>query len=135
MRAGGSKGFNSTINVAPLVDVVLVLLIIFMVVTPMLQSGMAVELPEAKHVTENKTKREQILVTVALGGQVFHEDELLSVEALLKRIKDRMHYNPGLEVFVKGDRRLDYAAVREIMGAVRKAGAKSVVLATKEKKN
>ncbi len=135
MQAGSSKGFNSTINVTPLVDVVLVLLITFMVVTPMLQSGMAVELPEVRHVTEAKQEREQILVTLTADGQIYRDDQALSIEELRKAISDRMSYNPGLEVFVKGDRSLDYAQVRKVMLACRDAGAKSVVLATKERKD
>lgn len=135
MQVGGSKGYNSTINVTPLVDVVLVLLITFMVVTPMLQSGKAVELPEVIHVTEAKQKREQMKVTITADGSIYRDDELVSVGQLNKAIKDRMSYNPGLEVVVKGDRSLDYIQVRKVMLACRDAGAKSVVLATKERKD
>lgn len=134
MQVGGSKGYKAEINVTPLVDVVLVLLIIFMVVTPMMQSGMAVELPEAQHVTEKSVEREQILVTVNADGQIFRDDDAMSLEALGKAIKNRISYNPGLEVFVKGDRSLDYSVVRGVLLACRDAGAKSVVLATKERK-
>ncbi len=135
MQVEGGKGFKAEINVTPLVDVVLVLLIIFMVVTPMLQSGMAVELPEARNVAENKSNREQGLITVTVGGQIFWDDQAVSVDELQTRIKDRLYYNPALELFVKGDRRLEYQDVRKVMSACREAGAKSVVLATKERRD
>ncbi|MFH1809316.1 MAG: biopolymer transporter ExbD [Pseudomonadota bacterium] len=135
MQVGGGSGYKAEINVTPLVDVVLVLLIIFMVVTPMLQSGLAVELPEARNVAEKKSQREQVLITVAVSGQFFYEDEAVNKDGLLTKVKDRLSYNPGLELLVKGDRRLDYSNVRDVMMALREAGAKSVVLATKERKD
>lgn len=134
MQVGGGAGYKAEINVTPLVDVVLVLLIIFMVVTPMLQKGLAVELPEATNVADKKAKREQVLVTVAVGGQTFFDDSPVSADELELEIKTRMLQNPGVELFIKGDRRLDYSAVRDVMNACRKAGAKRVVLATKERK-
>lgn len=134
MQVGGGSGYKAEINVTPLVDVVLVLLIIFMVVTPMLQKSVAVELPEASNVSESKVKREQALLAVTVGGQVFFEDKPVQSDELESAVHDRLLYNPGLEIFIKGDRRLDYLTVRDVMTACRKAGAKRVVLATKERK-
>ena len=134
MQVGGGSGFRADINVTPLVDVVLVLLIIFMIVAPMLQKGMAVELPQAQNVNEKKSKREQTLIIVTYGGQLFFNTVPVNKDELLDKIKDKLAYNPGLELFIKGDRRLDYSKVREVMAMCRKAGVKRVVLATKERK-
>jgi biopolymer transport protein TolR len=134
LQVGGGSGFKAEINVTPLVDVVLVLLITFMIVAPMLQKGMAVELPAAQHVAEKKSKREQTMIIVTYGGQLFFNTSPVNKDELLDKIKDRLSYNPGLELFIKGDRRLDYVKVREIMAMCRKAGVKRVTLATKERK-
>lgn len=133
MQVGGEKGgFNAQINVTPLVDVVLVLLIIFMVVTPMMQKAKAVELPEAAHVAKGKSEREQVYVVVTASKELFLDTDPVTLEALVPTLKNRLSYNPGIEVVVKGDRGLDYGEVRRVMLACRKAGASRVVLATKE---
>jgi biopolymer transport protein ExbD len=134
MQVGGGQGYKAEINVTPLVDVVLVLLIIFMVVTPLLQKGMAVELPEARNVGEKKSKREQVLLTVTVGGQIFLEDKEVIKDELVKTVRQRLSFNPGLEIFIKGDRRLNYEEVRSVMSCCQKSGVKRVVLATKERK-
>ena len=133
-KIGKSGGYNSDINVTPLVDVVLVLLIIFMVVTPMLQRGVNVELPAAKNLDDKKTAHEQLTIAVTAEGQLYFEDTAVSASELEQKLKHRLAYNPGIDLFIKGDRRLDYASVRDVMGACRDAGAKRVVLAAKERK-
>jgi len=137
VQAGGGKGFQAQINVTPLVDVVLVLLIIFMVVTPMMQKAKAVELPEAEHVSKGEGEREQLYVTITAEEDLYLDNDPISSEQdlLVAAVKDRLSYNPGIEVVVKGDRSLDYGVVRKVMLSCRKAGAARVVLATKERKD
>jgi biopolymer transport protein ExbD len=126
---------NSDINVTPLVDVVLVLLIIFMVVTPMLQKGVPVDLPvtTAPEKTPDTEKQLQISVksdgSVYLGANVVRKDQ---VEAGLKEIFER---TPDREIAVKGDRVVKYGDVLDVLKACREVGFNDVGLISEPKKN
>ena len=125
---------NSDINVTPLVDVCLVLLIIFMVVTPMLQKGVPVNLPvtEAPEKTPDTEKQLQISVkadgSVYLGPQVVRKDE---VENQLKEIFER---TPDREIAVKGDRLVKYGDILDVLKACREVGFNDVGLISQPKK-
>ena len=135
MDAGGTRGgLKAEINVTPLVDVVLVLLIIFMVVTPMLQESKAVELPQASEVERGKDDARRLSVVVDQAGQVFLDGIPVEDGLVAEMVAMRLEADPGLEVLVKGDKRLEYGDVRRIMSGCREAGAKRVVLATQERK-
>jgi biopolymer transport protein TolR len=125
---------NSDINVTPLVDVCLVLLIIFMVVTPMLQKGVPVNLPvtEAPEKTPDTEKQLQISVkadgSVYLGPNVVRKDQ---VEGQLKEIFER---TPDREIAVKGDRLVKYGDVLDVLKACREVGFNDVGLISQPKK-
>jgi len=125
---------NSDINVTPLVDVVLVLLIIFMVVTPMLQKGVPVNLPvtESPDKTPDTEKQLQISVksdgSVYLGPNVVRKDQ---VESSLKEIFER---TPDREIAVKGDRMVKYGDVLDVLKACREVGFNDVGLIAQPKK-
>jgi biopolymer transport protein ExbD len=125
---------TSDINVTPLVDVCLVLLIIFMVVTPMLQKGVPVNLPvtEAPEKTPDTEKQLQISVksdgSVYLGPQVVRKDE---VENQLKEIYER---TPDREIAVKGDRLVKYGDILDVLKACREVGFNDVGLISQPKK-
>jgi len=127
-------GLNSDINVTPLVDVCLVLLIIFMVVTPMLQKGVAVNLPmtEEPEKTPDTDKQLQISVksdgTVYLGPVVVRQEQ---VESELKSIHDK---TPDREIAVKGDRLVKYGKVLDVLKACREVGFNNVGLIAQPKK-
>jgi biopolymer transport protein ExbD len=133
MGGGSSKGQNTNINVTPLIDVVLVLLIIFMVVTPMLQRGKDVRLPEAKNIDEEKKDTDPLIVSVTQDRKVFIEsdpsDEEHFAEQLTKALGDK-----NKKILLKGDERLTYGDVRRIMNKMRDAGAKNVSIGVEEKK-
>ena len=124
----------SDINVTPLVDVVLVLLIIFMVVTPMLQKGVPVNLPvtEAPEKTPDTEKQLQISVkvdgSVYLGPNVVRKDQ---VESSLKEIFER---TPDREIAVKGDRLVKYGDILDVLKACRDVGFNDVGLISQPKK-
>ncbi|HYC91478.1 MAG TPA: biopolymer transporter ExbD [Thermoanaerobaculia bacterium] len=126
---------TSDINVTPLVDVCLVLLIIFMVVTPMLQKGVPVNLPvtEAPEKTPDTEKQLQISVksdgSVYLGPNVIRKDQ---VETSLKEIFER---TPDREIAVKGDRLVKYGDVLDVLKACREVGFNDVGLIAEPKKN
>jgi biopolymer transport protein TolR len=128
-------GLTADINVTPLVDVCLVLLIIFMVVTPMLQKGIPVNLPvtEDPDKTPDTDKQLQISVkadgSVYIGPNVVRKDE---VEASLKAIQER---TPDREIAVKGDRMVKYGAVLDVLKACRDVGFNDVGLVAQPKKS
>lgn len=125
---------NASINVTPLVDVCLVLLIIFMVVTPMLQKGVPVNLPvtEDPEKTPDTDKQLQISVkadgSVYLGPNVVRKDQ---VESALKEIQER---TPDREIAVKGDKLVKYGDVLDVLRACREVGFNDVGLIAQPKK-
>jgi biopolymer transport protein TolR len=128
---------NSSINVTPLVDVMLVLLIIFMVVTPMLQRGAAVMLPVTGEPSKKEEDKDQILVAVQQNESVAIEQgtskETVSMETLGDRLKEYYQRDPGATVVLKGDARLTYGVVKKAMLDVKKAGFEAVGLITKKR--
>ncbi|KYF77167.1 ExbD/TolR family protein [Sorangium sp. So ce1389] len=134
MAAGPQKGPKSEINVTPLVDVVLVLLIIFMVVTPMLQRGKDVKLPQAAKVDEEKKEVDPLILSITLEKTVWVESDQYDDAGLAERLTREFAAQPGRKVLVKGDQRLTFGDVRKVMETARKAGAKSVSLAVEELK-
>ena len=130
---GAKNGVKSDINVTPLVDVVLVLLIIFMVVTPMLQRGKDVVLPKAGTVDEEK-KSDQIVLSIQTDGKMFVESTQVDEANLEAKIAEALRKDPGKKVMLKGDERLTVGDVRKVMQHARQAGAKGVALAVQEKK-
>jgi len=130
----GSKSVRSDINVTPLVDVVLVLLIIFMVITPMLQRGKPVTLPEAKHVSTLGKGGDPILLSVTKDGRVWLDGELHSKQELKDtQIAEEMNLEiqarPGIPIMVKVDREVEYKRVREVVLEVSKTHVLGVSLA------
>jgi biopolymer transport protein TolR len=130
----GSKNVRSDINVTPLVDVVLVLLIIFMVITPMLQRGKPVTLPDAKHVSTLGKGGDPILLSVTKDGRVWLDGEVHS-KAELKdadistEINLEIQARPSVPIMVKIDRDVEYRRVREVVLEVSKTHVLGVSLA------
>src|SRR3954467_15344658 len=136
MGGGGKQGgVKSDINVTPLVDVCLVLLIIFMVVTPMLQRGKDVKLPSAK---EPKTKSEKppadpLIVSITPDKKVYVEqDEYPTDENLQRKLAQVMMDSPEKPILLKGDMTLTFGDVRKVMNIARLAHAKGIELGVEE---
>jgi len=129
------SGVRSDINITPLVDVVLVLLIIFMVITPMLQRGKSVELPKAKHAVQGQGEVEPAFISVTRDGNVYVEQEKqpASKEELMTAMKD-VAQTPGKRLMLKADMETEYGRVRPVMDLASKAKLKSVSLAAEELK-
>ena len=126
---GKSQGVTPEMNVTPLVDVVLVLLIIFMVIAPSLEHGARVELPAMFQPDKtHKAKLDPITVTVAADGQLFFEKEAVATDVLKTRLEDAHAKEPDRRVVVKGDAELPYEKVRDVFGAAQKAGFTGVAL-------
>jgi biopolymer transport protein TolR len=125
----GSKGVKSDINVTPLVDVVLVLLIIFMVITPLLQRGKAVVLPRARNVSALKQGGDPILLSVTRDGKVYLDKVELPREAIAEALQGEFARLPGHPILVKGDQELDYKKMREVILEVSKTHVVGISLA------
>jgi biopolymer transport protein TolR len=123
-------GMQSDINVTPLVDVCLVLLIIFMVVTPMLQKGIDVALPETTDPTTMPENERELVVSVKQDGSVFVKDKWITDENLPVVLKEQHDNNPDRNVVLKGDKRIKYKRVREVMRLINEAGFTRVGLVT-----
>jgi len=134
MAAGPSKGIKSDINVTPLVDVVLVLLIIFMVITPMLQRGKDVKLPRAVKVEAEKKGADPIIVSVTTDKSIYIENDKFDDEGFQAELQKKLLATPGQRILLKGDQSLVFDDVRRVMSLARKAGAKSISLGVEEVK-
>ena len=135
MAVGPNAGIKSDINVTPLVDVVLVLLIIFMVVTPMLQRGKDVRLPRAHQVEKDQDRPDPIIVSVTPDKRVYIEHDPYDDRSFQERLADELTQKPGRPILLKGDQSLAYGEVRRVMNLARKAGAKGISLGVEELKD
>lgn len=128
-RRSKNRGAVPEINVTPLVDVVLVLLIIFMVIAPALEHGERVELPAVSRPDKDqKGKLDPITVTVAASGTLYLEKEAVTAEALPARLTELHAREPDRRVVLKGDGTLDYAKVRDVFAIVQNGGFAGVSL-------
>src|SRR5262245_5179727 len=120
--AAKGGGVRSDINVTPLVDVVLVLLIIFMVVTPMLHRGVDLELPKTQHHSTRQDTGEQLVVSVRADG-VFIEADKVDLDKLPSLLEKELKNNPTRPVNVHADRALKFGEVRKVLDQVHASGA------------
>jgi biopolymer transport protein ExbD/biopolymer transport protein TolR len=129
-----AAGVMAEINVTPLVDVVLVLLIIFMVVTPMLSRGKDVQLPTASNTEKKQDTGNQIIVSLDSAASVYVETTKVDMDLLKGKVEEELKKNPGKDLFFKGDKRVKYKHAREALEAIHQAGAVNVQLGTEEEK-
>ncbi len=134
-RNEGAK-VNSNINVTPMVDVMLVLLIIFMVITPMLQKGVSVDLARTNNpvAMPDADKEDALLVAVTRDGKVFFGSDQISPDQLTNKIKDKLANRVDKRVFVRADARTKYGNVVEVVDNVRAAGVDQLGLLTEQRK-
>ena len=111
----------SQINVTPLVDVMLVLLVIFMVTAPILQQGYPVDLPRTQGVPL-EGEEEQLMVTVTRGGDVYLNDARVTTTELTSKLAAIERLRPGRRVFLRADKETRYGQVARVMEAVRTSG-------------
>ena len=123
------------INVTPLVDVCLVLLIIFMVVTPMLQTGVDVLLPETGQPEKMPENQKQLTVSIKQDGTVFVQQNWVPEDNLPAALQEIYAQTPDREIVVKADRRLKYRQVRTVMRLLNEAGFTRVGLVTEKQEN
>jgi biopolymer transport protein TolR len=131
--SGSAGGLRGEINVTPLVDVVLVLLIIFMVVTPMLQRGKDVELPKAQAVSKEK-ESDPLVLSITPDRALWLESERVTSQALEQRLGGELEKSRSRRILLKADASLAVRDVRQLMQLTKQAGAAGVELALEELK-
>jgi biopolymer transport protein TolR len=126
------RGVMSEINVTPMVDVMLVLLIIFMISAPLLTVGVPLDLPQTQAKSLDADK-EPLTVSVNLQGKVFLQNTEIAVDEVVPKLKAIVEARPaGMEerIFVRGDRKIEYGTVMKLMGQLSSAGFHRVALVT-----
>lgn len=126
------KKVNSNINVTPMVDVMLVLLIIFMVITPMLNNKVNVDLPKADAATvmEDANKEDAVTVAVTRDGRVFLGGDQVTLDDMGSKISAKLENKTNKEVFFRGDMRANYGKVMDAVDGIRSAGVSQLGLLT-----
>jgi biopolymer transport protein ExbD/biopolymer transport protein TolR len=129
------KKVNSNINVTPMVDVMLVLLIIFMVITPMLNNKVNVDLPVANAavIMENANKEDAVTVAVTRDGRAYLGADPVSVDQLSAKIVDKLTNKTDKEVYLRADVRANYGKVMDVVDQIRAAGVSNLGLLTEKK--
>ncbi len=117
----------SEINVTPMVDVMLVLLVIFMVTAPLMTVSVPVDLPQTQGQNISSDK-EPLVVTVTARGDIYLQETKITLELLVPRLQAMSGANPDIRIFVRGDKGVAYGRVLEAMGALAAAGFKHVAL-------
>ena len=127
---------NSDINVTPMVDVMLVLLIIFMVITPMLQKGTSVDMVKTDNPTAmpDADKEDALLVSITHDGRLYFGTDQVTAEKLTDLVKDKLTNRTDKRVFVKADARAQYGVVTDVVDNVRSAGVDELGLLTEQRK-
>ena len=120
----------SNINVTPLVDVMLVLLIVFMITAPMLTVGVQVDLPETK-ANQLNSDADPLIITINKDREIYIQDSVVSPENLIPRLKAISKVNSKTRIFVRGDNLLPYGEVIGVMGQIQSAGYEKVALVAK----
>ena len=132
MQLGG-KGLNSDINVTPFVDICLVLLIIFMVVTPMLQQGVTINLPYAKNTRKQPDDdAHAIVVAVPNDHQIYVQKKPIPRDQFLTEMTEIHDRMPDMAVLIKADKSMKYGDVRKVMVETNQAGFTEVSLVTEQ---
>ena len=127
MQVGGGGSMRSDINVTPLVDVVLVLLIIFMVITPVVQMGYLVRVPpKAPANLPPSAIQDQIVLRLAPNNRVFINKEEMTEEQFPNRIREVLHGNSSKLVFFAGGREVDYETTMRFLDLARSSGCKNI---------
>ncbi len=131
MPLGEPARLHSAINVTPLVDVVLVLLIIFMVVAPQMRKGPEVDLPETPKPLEQGDERGRILVTIDEAGRLWIDDQPVAAERFGEELRAAVGDEPDPSVVIRGDARLHFREVRQAMAMIEQSGFRGVGLISK----
>ncbi|MDO9415107.1 protein TolR [Pararhizobium sp.] len=133
-RSGGKKAPISEINVTPMVDVMLVLLIIFMVAAPMMTVGVPIDLPETQAKALN-SETQPITISVKNNGDVFLQETAIPVDEIVAKLQAIATTGYSERIFVRGDATAPYGVIADVMARIQNAGFKNLGLVTQPKKD
>ena len=130
-RSAGMRRYRpmSEINVTPMVDVMLVLLIVFMVTAPLLTVGVAVDLPQSKAQPLGE-ERQPLSVSIDAAGQVYLQDQEIELGRLVEQLRAIADVSEDTRIYVRGDKSIAYGTIMEVMGTINAAGFNRVALVT-----
>jgi biopolymer transport protein TolR len=134
MNLGGKKGPVSEINVTPLVDVMLVLLVIFMVTTPMLISGIDLKLPKTQKVNKLGLSPDLVILSITPGEQYYLGKNLVSSKDLIPSILKQFKTNKTDVIYLRADYTLKYEKVAKLIASLKRAGVSNIALVTEVEK-
>ena len=135
MDLGGAKGgVKADINVTPLVDVMLVLLIIMMLITPMLQQGVAMRLPQASNTTDKPTTQDNTTVAVGKDGSMYVNAKQVTETEMASKVTEALESKKEKVVFIKADEEALYSSVMAAMDQLHQAGVEDIALITERKR-
>ena len=129
MQASNNKRFMSDINVTPLVDVMLVLLIIFMVTAPMMMQGVEVNLPQTT-VKPIKTREDPLILTVNKKREIYLENYLIKLDGLEKKVKKIFQNRRDKEILLRADKDVPYGFVIKVISRIKRAGIDKLGMVT-----
>jgi biopolymer transport protein TolR len=132
---GGKGGVKSDINVTPLVDVMLVLLIIMMLVAPLLQQGVSVRLPTATNTTDHPETQGQTVIAIAPNKDLYLNAKPIRESEMAAKVTEQLESQKEKVVLIKADEEVEYSAVMSVMDQLRQAGIEDIGLITASKKS
>lgn len=133
VEVGGTKDFKSEPNVVPLCDVLLVLLIIFMVVTPMLQKGVDVRLPEAFNTVNQPDPANQVVLAIKYNKDIYLNQDRVTKDNLKQKIEEAFENRTDRTLYLKADIELEYGEILPLINIVREAGIEIIGIVTEKK--
>jgi len=128
-QKNNSRMVLSEINVTPLVDVMLVLLVVFMITAPMMQQGIDIRLPKTA-TAGIETRSEPLIVNIKAQGRIYLGETQVTVDGLNKKLKGIFKTRADKQIYIKADKAVDYGVVAEVIAEVKAAGIENVGLVT-----
>ena len=126
---GRRRRLNADINITPLVDVMLVLLVIFMSIAPSLVNGIEVDLPQTQ-AKNLDTQDEPLTVSIDKNGNIYIAETMINKASLIEKLKNITKQKMDTRIFVKGDQRISYGQIIAVVGEINRAGFSKVALVT-----